>query len=192
MLRSGSRGRWSRWCEPKRPQLAQGRLGEHPPHGLDSTVGARVDGGQDGPIHIHPARDASPPALLRSLPHGTMAQTTLTSHRLLNPRRNSHCQHGRRNEHCVDYRTPWQPSLPAQARRWPIASARRIRFGRAACLQDKTIKLEQHYNVFSMLAYWNLAHLRMEKVAHLPRSQTLPDLNRLGCILPNGRSSGGG
>ena len=53
-------------------------------------------------------------------------------------------------------------------------------------LQNKTVKLGQHCDVFSALAYWNPTHQRMETVMHLPRGQALPDMNRLVCVLPDG------
>ena len=53
-------------------------------------------------------------------------------------------------------------------------------------LQNKTVKLGQHCDVFSALAYWNPTHRRMETVMHLPRGQALPDINRLVCVLPDG------
>lgn len=53
-------------------------------------------------------------------------------------------------------------------------------------LRRKTIKLGKDCNVFSALVYWNPTHRRMETVMHLPRGQTLPDVNGLVCVLPDG------
>ena len=53
-------------------------------------------------------------------------------------------------------------------------------------LQNKAIKLGQQCDVFSALAYWNPTHKRMETVMYLPRGQTLPDMNRLVCVLTGG------
>ena len=52
-------------------------------------------------------------------------------------------------------------------------------------LQNKAIKLGEQCDIFSALAYWNPTHKRMETVMHLPRGQTLPDVNKLVCVLPD-------
>ena len=59
-------------------------------------------------------------------------------------------------------------------------------------LQDKTTKLGEDCGIFTAPVYWNPTHQRMEVVMHLPRGQTLPDVNRLVCVLPDGPPSAGG
>ena len=145
------------------------------------------------PIRIRPSAGCVPsrPALLRNFSRSLQWRPgKINTQSPFKPDAGQLFQHGRRKEHCVDDRTVWKPIPPTRAQSWPIARARRTRFGRAACLQNKTIKLGQHCDVFSALAYWNPTHRRMETVMHLPRGQRLPDVNRLVCVLPNGSPIG--
>ena len=128
--------------EPKRPKPEQGRLGHHggcitSPTGLDSTIDARRDGGQDGPEPHRTQRTMhrpQPSCATFPTPPTPHRPGKTTTPRLLNPTLRSYCQHSLRNVHCVNCRTLGQPSLPDRARSWSIARARRTRFGRAACL----------------------------------------------------------
>lgn len=97
-------------------------------------------------------------------------------------------QHGRRKEHYVGYRMYGleADSVNSSATMANDKSKKdKIRkSGRS--LQEKTMKLGRVCDVFSALVYWNPTHRRMERVMHLPRGQTMPDVNRLVCVLPDG------
>lgn len=125
------------WCErTEASQTSTGSFGRHggyvaPPTGLDSTVDARRDSGQDGPGPHRTQRTMhrlQPSYATFPTPPTPQRPGKTTTPQLLNPTLRSYCQHPLRNVHCVNCRTLWQPSLPDQARSWSTARARRTRF----------------------------------------------------------------